>query len=64
MDVATISLFALLVTIVVSCTMRLHVGILAIALAWLVGLYAGIALAATSTHLALRFLFPLPLPCS
>ena len=42
MDVATISLFALLVTIVVSCTMRLHVGFLAIALAWLVGLYAGI----------------------
>ena len=42
MDVATISLFDLLVTIVVSCTMRLHVGFLAIALAWLVGLYAGI----------------------
>ena len=42
MDVATISLLALLVTIVVSCTIRLHVGFLAIALAWLVGLYAGI----------------------
>ncbi len=42
MDVATVSLLALLVTIVVSCTIRLHVGFLAIALAWLVGLYADI----------------------
>ena len=42
MDVATISLLALVVTIVVSCTIRLHVGFLAIALAWLVGLYADI----------------------
>ena len=42
MDVATVSLLALVVTIVVSCTIRLHVGFLAIALAWLVGLYADI----------------------
>lgn len=39
MDPATISLFALLVTIIVSCTIRLHVGFLAIALAWIVGVY-------------------------
>ena len=39
MDPATISLFALLVTIIVSCTIRLHVGFLAIALAWVVGVY-------------------------
>ena len=39
MDVATISLGALLVAIVVSCTSRLHVGFLAIALAWVVGVY-------------------------
>ena len=39
MDAATLSLGALLVAIVVSCTVRLHVGFLAIALAWLVGVY-------------------------
>ena len=39
MDAATLSLGALLVAIIVSCTMRLHVGFLAIALAWLVGVY-------------------------
>ncbi len=39
MDVATISLGALLVAIIVSCTIRLHVGFLAIALAWVVGVY-------------------------
>ena len=37
--VAAISLGALLVTIVVSCTIRLHVGFLAISLAWVVGVY-------------------------
>ncbi|HJO38538.1 MAG: SLC13 family permease [Vicinamibacterales bacterium] len=41
-DAASVSLLALLVAIVVSCTIRLHVGFLAIALAWLVGLYAGV----------------------
>ncbi len=40
MDAAVLSLGALLVAIVVSCTIRLHVGFLAIALAWLVGVYA------------------------
>ena len=39
MDVAAISLGALVVAIVVSCTIRLHVGFLAIALAWIVGVY-------------------------
>ena len=39
MDLAVISLGALAVAIVVSCTIRLHVGFLAIALAWLVGVY-------------------------
>ena len=38
--VAAISLGALAVAIVVSCTIRLHVGFLAISLAWLVGVYA------------------------
>ena len=37
--VAAISLGALVVTIVVSCTIRLHVGFLAISLAWIVGVY-------------------------
>ena len=39
MDAAVISLGALLVAIVVSCSIRLHVGFLAIALAWIVGVY-------------------------
>ena len=39
MDAATLSLGALLVAIVVSCTIRLHVGFLAIGLAWIVGVY-------------------------
>ena len=39
MDAATISLVALLIAIVVSCTIRLHVGFLAIGLAWIVGVY-------------------------
>ena len=39
MDAATISLGALAVAIVVSCTIRLHVGFLAIALAWVVGVF-------------------------
>ena len=37
--VAAISLGALVVAIVVSCTIRLHVGFLAISLAWVVGVY-------------------------
>lgn len=39
MDVATISLGALLITIILSCTSRIHVGFLAISLAWVVGVY-------------------------
>ncbi len=39
MDVATLSLGALAIAIIVSCTIRLHVGFLAIALAWVVGVF-------------------------
>jgi di/tricarboxylate transporter len=39
MNAAPVSLGALLVAIVVSCTIRLHVGFLAIALAWITGVY-------------------------
>ena len=39
MDAATLSLVALAVAIIVSCTIRLHVGFLAISLAWVVGVY-------------------------
>ena len=39
MDVATLSLGALAIAIIVSCTIRLHVGFLAISLAWVVGVY-------------------------
>lgn len=39
MDAATLSLGAGLVTIIISCTIRLHVGFLAISLAWIVGVY-------------------------
>ncbi len=40
--IATISLCALLVVILLSCVTRLNVGFVAIAFAWLVGLYAGV----------------------
>ena len=39
MDAATLSLVALAVAIIVSCNIRLHVGFLAISLAWVVGVY-------------------------
>lgn len=39
MDAATLSLGALLIVIIVNCTIRLHVGFLAISLAWIVGVY-------------------------
>ena len=39
MDAATLSLGALAIAIIVSCTIRLHVGFLAISLAWIVGVY-------------------------
>ena len=39
MDAATLSLGALAIAIIVSCTIRLHVGFLAISLAWVVGVY-------------------------
>jgi len=41
MSAATISVAALLIAIAVSCTSRVNVGLLAIPLAWAVGLYAG-----------------------
>lgn len=39
MDLATISLIALFLTIAVSCTGRINPGILAIVLAWIIGVY-------------------------
>lgn len=41
MSLAWLSLLALLVAIVVSCTTRLNVGVLSIAFAWIVGVYFG-----------------------
>ena len=41
MSPATLSVCALLLVIAVSCTSRINVGLLAIPIAWLVGLYAG-----------------------
>src|SRR6266511_2458097 len=41
MTPAAASLLALLAAIALSCTSRINVGLLAIALAWLVGVYAG-----------------------
>lgn len=41
MSLAWMSLAALFVAIVVSCTTRLNVGVLSIALAWIVGVYLG-----------------------
>ena len=42
MTPAAVSLCALLAAIVLSCTSRINVGIVAVALAWLVGVYAGL----------------------
>jgi di/tricarboxylate transporter len=41
MNLAWLSLFALLTAIVVSCFSRLNVGVLAVAFAWIVGVYFG-----------------------
>lgn len=41
MTPAAASLLALLAAIAISCTSRINVGLLAIVLAWLVGIYAG-----------------------
>jgi di/tricarboxylate transporter len=41
MSAATLSVCALLVVIAISCTSRINVGLLAIPIAWLVGLYTG-----------------------
>lgn len=41
MSAATVSVSALLLVIAISCTSRINVGLLAIPIAWLVGLYAG-----------------------
>jgi len=41
MSAATISVCALLLVIAISCTSRINVGLLAIPIAWLVGVYAG-----------------------
>ena len=44
MSLAWLSLAALLVAIVVSCVSTLNVGVLSLALAWLVAWYGGIAM--------------------
>ena len=41
MNLAIISLAALILAILVSCTMKLNVGILSIVLAWIIGVYLG-----------------------
>lgn len=41
MNLAIVSLAALLLAILVSCTMKLNVGILSIVLAWIIGVYLG-----------------------
>ena len=41
MNLARLSLGALVVAMIVSCVSELNVGVLALALAWLVGVYAG-----------------------
>ena len=38
---STVSVCALLIVIAISCTSRINVGLLAIPMAWIVGLYAG-----------------------
>lgn len=42
MNPALVSLLALLLAIVLSCTTRLNIGLVAIPLAWMLGLYAGL----------------------
>lgn len=41
MSLAAISLAALFITILVSCISRLNVGVLAVAMAWIIGVYVG-----------------------
>lgn len=41
MDLASLSLTALIVAILVSCTTRINVGVLSLALAWIIGVYVG-----------------------
>jgi Na+/H+ antiporter NhaD/arsenite permease-like protein len=41
MNLAWVSLFALAVAIIVSCTTKINVGILSMALAWIIGVYLG-----------------------
>jgi di/tricarboxylate transporter len=41
MDLATISLCALIVAILISCTTKINVGVLSLALAWIIGVYFG-----------------------
>ena len=41
MNLAVISVCALALAVIVSCFSRLNVGVLAVALAWIVGVYIG-----------------------
>jgi di/tricarboxylate transporter len=56
MTPAAVSLLALLAAIALSCTSRINVGLLAVALAWLVGIYAGRVELVTSGFPAQLFL--------
>jgi Na+/H+ antiporter NhaD/arsenite permease-like protein len=58
MDLAWISLAALLVVMVVSCTSTVNAGLLAIALAWIVGIYVAPALGTPLTVKDLAAGFP------
>ena len=48
MDFATISLIALLVAVVLSCVTQVNVGFVAVALAWILGVFVGRSLARKS----------------
>ena len=56
MNLAWLSLSALLVAIIVSCFSQLNVGILALAFAWIIGVYfAGMTVAAVAAAFRSRF---------
>jgi Na+/H+ antiporter NhaD/arsenite permease-like protein len=61
MDLASLSLAALLVVIVVSCTIRLNPGVLAMVLAWVIALYVAPAFGVTIPFKQLAAGFPVDL---
>ena len=58
MNLAVLSVSALALAVIVSCVSRLNVGVLAVALAWIVGVYAG-GLPASSSLLDTELFGPL-----